>query len=305
MVPIEQVIYENGRQPKRLDRFLALVFPDYSRSYFQRLITEGCVLVNGKAILKASHVLRDLDKIQITFQEKKPVDLTPRKVDFDVVGMQDDFLVVHKPAGLIVHVAASTSPDEATLVHGLLYAFKELQAFKDTERPGIVHRLDKNTSGLLLVARNPSSLYRLANLFKERKVKKTYLAVVKGHPPREGKIDYPIGRHPTQTYKMSHQGFQARDALTYFKVLKYYKETTLLSVSPVTGRTHQIRVHLAAIGHGIIGDTIYGYHSKLIARQALHSWKLSFLYNEIQYFYFCFVPNDMKLLLKKLSIEKT
>ncbi len=289
---------------KRIDQFLTVTFPEYSRTYFQKLIADGLVLVGGKPVKKPSHSIMEHDEVSITFPAPKPLELTPQKVDFGVVCVQDDFLVINKPAGLVVHHTNDTAP-RVTLVHGLLYAYKEFEQFEDNERPGIVHRLDKNTSGLILVARNPQSQATLSGLFKDRKIKKSYLALVSGNPPREGSIEYPIGRHPKMRHKMSHQGYNGRDALTHYKVLVYYKNYALVKCMPVTGRTHQIRVHMAAIGHGIVGDELYGVQSKFMKRQALHAWKLQFTYKGEDHFYCTGVPEDFaSMLLRQEKAEK-
>ena len=289
---------------KRLDQFLSSVFAEYSRTYFQKLIADGHVLVNGKAAKKPSLPIVEHAEITVTFPPPKQLDLTPQKVVFEVVHTQEDLLVINKPAGLVVHHTTDTVP-RVTLVHGLLYAFKEFEQFSDTERPGIVHRLDKNTSGLILIARNPQAQAGLSALFKERKIKKSYLALVSGNPPRDGSIEYPIGRHPTMRHKMSHQGYNGRDALTHYKVLVYYKDCALVKCMPVTGRTHQIRVHMAAIGHGILGDELYGVTAKFMKRQALHAWKLQFEYGGKKHFYCAGVPEDFaSMLLRQEKAEQ-
>lgn len=291
----------------RLDRFLSSKLPDHSRSYLQKLIEKEFVQVNRIIIQKSSLSLRKNDEVIIFFPPIKKYDPTPKNVDFEVLDIQDDFMVINKPAGLVVHPAENCK-EEASLVHGLLYKFKEFSNFKDTKRPGIVHRIDKNSSGLLLVARNITSQAKLSEMFKNRLIKKTYIAVVKGHPPKEGKIDYTIGRNPTYPNKMSHVGFNSKEALTYYNVLEYYKECTLISVNIVTGRTHQIRVHFTAIGHSIVGDTTYGNASKLINRQALHAWKLTFPFKNKNYSYNSPLPTDFKKLiknLKKIKCSKT
>lgn len=286
----------------RLDRFLASKLPNYSRSYLQKLIEEEFVQVNGEKVQKSSLTLKENDEISIFFPPPKKYDLTPKNIDFEVIDIQDDFIVINKPAGLIVH-PSNNDKERVSLVHGLLYKFKELSTFEDTERPGIVHRIDKNSSGLLLVARNTISQAKLSEMFKNRLIKKTYIAVVKGHPPKKGKIDYAIGRHPIYPNKMSHLGFNSREALTYYEVLEYYKDHTLVAVNIITGRTHQIRVHFAAIGHNLIGDTTYGNISKLINRQALHSWKLTFSFDNKNYSYNAPIPNDLKNLIESLQKE--
>ncbi|HBS47896.1 TPA: RNA pseudouridine synthase [Candidatus Dependentiae bacterium] len=288
------------KEQPRLDSYLANNLEDYSRSYLQGLIDDGNVSMNGKVAKKSSLVVKKGDEIIVSIPPAKQYDLTPQKVDFEIIDIQEDFIIINKPAGLIVHPANSCS-EEVTLVHGLMYSFAEFAQFDPSERPGIVHRLDKDTSGLMIIARNQISQSKFAAMFKNREIHKNYLAVVSGHPDKSGKIDYPIGRHATIPTKMSHVGICSRDALTFFEVVEYLKETTVVSVKIVTGRTHQIRVHFAAIGHGLIGDKLYGINSKLIARQALHSWKLSFCYGGKEYFYEATIPSDIKSLIDSLD----
>ncbi len=288
---------------KRIDQFLASEFPEHSRTYLQKLIADGHIQIKCKPVKKPSFPIEEDVEISVTFPAPKPLDLTPQKVDFGVVSVENDFLVINKPAGLVVHHTNDTAP-RVTLVHGLLYAYKEFEQFEDNERPGIVHRLDKNTSGLLLVARNPQSQAALSALFKDRKIKKSYLALVSGNPPREGTVEYPVGRHPKLRHKMSHQGYNGRDATTHYKVLVYYKGYALVKCMPVTGRTHQIRVHMAAIGHGIVGDELYGVTEKFMKRQALHAWKLEFSLGDKDYFYCAGVPKDFQaILMRQEKIE--
>lgn len=277
----------------RLDMFMFTHYPHYSRTYFQQIIKDGLVTINNHSVTKVSYMLKLGDTVTFKFPPEKQYDLTPTDVHFDIIDIQDDFVIINKPAGLTVHNAESNK-EEITLVHGLLYRFKELAQFTDNQRPGIVHRLDKDTSGLILVARNVQGHIELARMFAGRQMNKTYLALVKGRPEAEGSIDYPIGRHKVHRHKMSHQGICSRDALTYYSSLVYYDESALIAARIVTGRTHQIRVHCAAINHPVIGDAVYGTKSKFIDRQALHSWKLSFAYKGKQFDYVCPVPDDIK-----------
>ncbi len=290
-------------EKERIDTYLVPVLTDHSRSSIRNLIKKKCITVNDKVVTKGGHMLRDGDVITINFPQETSTHLRPQKMDLAIIDVQDDFVVINKPSGLVVHHAPN-SPDDTTLVNGLLYHFKELQEFEDTERPGIVHRLDKNTSGLILIARNPQAQRVLSELFKERDGHKTYLAVVNGHSDSTGTIDFSIGRHPTVRHKMSHASYAGREALTRFESLVYYKSTSLVAAYPETGRTHQIRVHLAAIGHGILGDEMYGKRSPRIKRQALHAWKLSFTYKGKEYDYCVQVPDDFRKLLKRLVTEK-
>ena len=303
----------------RLDAFLLKMFPDYSRTYFQKLIADDFVTVNGKKVNK-SFVLRLDDEVAVAFPKPPKISVEPVDVPFEIIDIKKDFLIVNKPAGLLVHAAGGgASPEgseskkvhssrlvepEPTLVSGLCYRFNEFGEFDETERPGIVHRLDKNTSGLMIVARNPKAQMELSGLFRERRVSKTYLAVVRGHPDPEGKIDLPVGRHPVERNKMSHVSYVGKPSLTYYKVLNYYRSSfgdcSLVEVSLVTGRTHQIRVHFAALGHGLLGDQMYGVRSKQIKRQALHSWKLAFDFRGEAFSYSCPVPDDFKKLLHSM-----
>jgi 23S rRNA pseudouridine1911/1915/1917 synthase len=289
---------ENSGQ--RLDKVLFLQFPEYSRTYFQDIIERGCVLVNSKKSTKSSvHVLLN-DQITVNFPPIKEYDMTPQAVDFQVVDLHDDFVVVNKPAGLVVH-PSDNNKEEVSLIHGMLHRFKDFSNFTENQRPGVVHRIDRDTSGLMLVARNEFAQRNLISMFERRLMNKTYLAVVARHPHQNGKIEFSIGRDPIHRHKMSHKGIGSRDALTFYDVLAYYKDCSLVTAKIVTGRTHQIRVHMAALGHGLVGDSVYGYKSKLINRQALHSWKLSFEYKGKKFDYTLPVPQDMKNLLQELK----
>lgn len=286
----------------RLDRYLFMRFPQYSRAYFQHLIDQGCVLINDRIATKSNYSIKPNDHINITFQTKE-CNLTPTPLNFELIDEQNDFVVVNKPAGLLVHHAPS-APEEVALVNGLLYQFQELSGCKEKVRPGIVHRLDRDTSGILLVARNDEAQRVLSSMFKLRQMHKTYLAVVQGHPPKEGVIDYSIGRHPTERHKMSVIGIDARPALTMYQTIAYYRDSALVAARIITGRTHQIRVHFAAIGHGLLGDETYGHKSAHIDRQALHAWKFSFTYKEKSYSYECLLPDDMKKLIQSVNTAK-
>lgn len=286
----------------RLDKFIFAHFPEYSRSYFQQLIDLQKIFINHRLATKASTPVKLNDVIDINFVHTQEFDLTPRDIPLEIIDNQKDFLILNKPAGLVVH-NSNNNQEEDSLVHGLLFKFQEFNNFGETERPGIVHRIDKDTSGLLIVAKNQPAQIAFSNLFKQRSIHKTYLAIVHGHPEATGSIDFPIGRHRIKRHKMSHIGINSKPALTHFNVVNYYKNNALVAVNIVTGRTHQIRVHFSAIGHGLLGDDLYGRTSKIISRQALHAWKLSFTYEGTEYSYTCPLPEDFKKAVDFLEQE--
>ncbi len=237
---------------RRLDRFLADVEPETSRGEVQRDIRDGRVSVSGEVTRQPSRRLRENDEVVWEIADRAP--LTARPIPLDVLYEDDHLVVVDKPAGLVVHPGAGT--ESPTLVEGLL-ADRTLPPSDDPVRPGIVHRLDKETSGVILVAKTAAALAHLQRQFAARSVEKTYLAVVRGVVAEgEGTIDAPIGRNPAHPRRMS-VGSQGREARTDFRVLRRLRDSTLLLVRPHTGRTHQVRVHLQYIGHPVLGDGIY------------------------------------------------
>lgn len=288
----------------RLDQFLTLKIEASTRSFIQRVISEQRVSINNNLITKNGYRLKMDDIISVSFPDQVLDTSKAYDLHLDVIAQQDDFLIINKPAGLLVHHAPSNK-ESISLVNGLLYLFKNFTAFDNNERPGIVHRLDKETSGLLIVAKNQTAQHTLSSSFKQRNVQKTYLALVEGHPEPQGQIDFAIGRHKTQRHKMSHNGMRSRSALTFYKVIEYYSAASLVEFYPVTGRTHQIRVHAAAINHPIIGDVVYGTSCLLIKRQALHASRLSFTYKGTKYDFHAPLPEDMQNLIKLLKGTQT
>ncbi len=270
---------------ERLDRYLAAHLPDRSRSEVQRWIQAGLVLVNGEPV-KASHRLEAGDDIWIEVPPPESYSVEPEPIPLDVRYEDDDLLVVNKPAGMVTHPAPGHM--HGTLVNALLHHIPDLKGIGGVERPGIVHRLDKDTSGLLVVAKNDVAHRFLQEQFKERTVEKRYLALVFGFlTPRRGRIEAPIGRDPRHRQRMAVvPPGKGREAVTEYVVLKYYREAitthrlpfTLTQASPKTGRTHQIRVHLAYIGHPIVGDKVYGHRKQPLplGRHFLHAGYLRF-----------------------------
>lgn len=289
----------------RLDIFLSQEFTRYSRSFFKRLIDEGDVSVNSQHV-KAGFLLPEGAVVKITFPrlpDPKELKAFDTEVGVKIVAQHEDFVIVYKPAGLMVHKPNDFCTD-ITLVDWLMASFPELSCVGVKNRPGIVHRLDKDTSGLLIIPRNNAAHAIFGDMFRTRQIQKTYWALVHGHTPKSGSVNFPIGRHPIHKHRMVHLPGRgnARTALTQYQALAYYDDYTLLKVNIVTGRTHQIRVHCTAIGHPVLGDTVYGAPSNLIARQALHAKTLAFTYQEIPYTFDWPVPEDMNKLIKRPTI---
>lgn len=265
---------ENGNE--RLDRFLARTRPELSRSQIQRLIREGWVTVGGWTP-KPSMVVSRGDHILVRIPPSPPSSLTPEPIPLEVVYEDQDLIVINKPGGMVVHPAAGHSG--GTLVNALLARYPELRD-SDSLRPGIVHRLDKDTSGLMLAAKNDMAKRHLQQQFKEGKVKKVYLALVYGRlSAPQGVIEAAIGRDPRNRKRMAVVTRGGRGAVTEYKVLEHFPEYTLVEARPRTGRTHQVRVHLAFLGHPLVGDALYGQRKGGIelSRQFLHSHLLGFV----------------------------
>ena len=262
---------------ERLDAFLARSVPDLSRSAAQKLIEEGLVTRNGKPG-KKNDKLNVGDAVSYEITEPKAVDIAPKEMPLDIVYEDDDLLVINKPKGLVVHPAAGHSDD--TLVNGLLYALgDDLSGINGELRPGIVHRIDKDTSGLLAVAKNDLAHTVLASQLKDHSMARTYEAIVCGVMKEDsGTVDAPIGRHPSDRKKMCVTQRNSKPAVTHWEVIRRYRGYTHIRCKLETGRTHQIRVHMAYIGHPILGDTVYGHKKPELGQssQCLHAGTLCF-----------------------------
>jgi 23S rRNA pseudouridine1911/1915/1917 synthase len=257
----------------RLDKYVCARHPELSRTQVQKLIAGGYITVNEKPA-KPGHRLDIGDRIDITIPPAPSQELKPEAMPLEILYEDDDLLVVDKPAGLTVHPAPGHP--EHTLVNAILAHFPHLADMGDSLRPGVVHRLDKDTSGVMLVAKNSLAQVDLARQFKTHSVTKAYLALVKGRlEPENGVIEANIGRDPHHRKRMAVVA-AGREARTGYRVVKYLGGYSLLEVRPETGRTHQIRVHLAAIGFPVVGDRVYGVKSKYLARQFLHACRLGF-----------------------------
>jgi len=264
-------------QSDRLDKFLVERLPDLSRSRIQGLIKDGHVKVGDDQILKTGHIVEAGDEIFIEIPEALPSALIPEDIPLDIIYENDDLVIVNKPAGMVVHPGAGHY--SGTLVHAALAAIPDLEGIGGEERPGIVHRLDKETSGLILLAKNEKTHRWLQDQFRDRTIKKVYLALVDGKPPTPvGRVEAEIARDPSHRKQMAVvSAGRGRTAVTEYKTLEQFERHTLIEVHPLTGRTHQIRLHLAFLGCPIVGDTIYGRKAPTIElnRHFLHAAKIS------------------------------
>lgn len=262
---------------ERLDAFLARSVEGLSRSAVQKLIEEGCVLLGGRKAKKNDRLSAG-DEVSLTIPEPKAVDVAPKEMPLEIVYEDDDVVVINKPKGLVVHPAAGHQDD--TLVNGLLYAMGDsLSGINGELRPGIVHRIDKDTSGLLAVAKNDFAHTVLASQLKDHSMARTYEAIVCGSFREDsGTVDAPIGRHPSDRKKMCVIQRNSKEAVTHWEVVERFRGYTHIRCKLETGRTHQIRVHMAHIGHPILGDTVYGHKNKELGQdsQCLHAGALCF-----------------------------
>ena len=262
---------------ERLDAFLARSMEGMSRSAVQRLIEDGNVLRGGKRCRKNDR-LELGDVLTVTLPEAKPVEIVPKEIPLEIVYEDEDVAVINKPKGLVVHPAPGHTDD--TLVNGLLYAMGDrLSGINGEMRPGIVHRIDKDASGLLAIAKNDLAHAVLASQLKDHTMARTYEAIVCGNLKEDsGTVDAPIGRHPTDRKKMCVTARNSRNAVTHWEVVERFPGYTHIRCHLETGRTHQIRVHMAYIGHPILGDTVYGHKYKELGQdsQCLHAGQLCF-----------------------------
>ena len=299
---------------ERLDKWLAMQLPEHSRAEIQRWIANGRVML-GEKPLKASFRVTSGDELAVTIPEPADYAVEPEPIPLDVIYEDADLLVINKPAGMVVHPAAGNW--HSTLVHAILYHCPDLEGVGGVHRPGIVHRLDKDTSGIILVAKNDLAHRALQAQFKDRTVQKTYRALVHGWlHPEQGQINAPIGRDPRHRSRMAVTPLaQGRTAATEYTTLQYYRGRghpdalyTLVACHPLTGRTHQIRVHLAYIHHPIVGDAIYGGSRKTALncpRQFLHAERIRFRLptTGIVMEFSAELPPDLLAVLSQLQVE--
>ncbi len=264
---------------KRLDVWLTAALEEYSRSYVEKLIQDGNVTVNGKNV-KSGCKLKTGDNVRVSVPAPKPLEVEAQEIELDIVHEDEDIIVINKPRGMVVHPAAGNY--SGTLVNALLrHCGDSLSDINGVIRPGIVHRIDKDTSGVLVIAKNNKSHTVLSDMLKEHDIKRIYTAVAEGIIMEDqGTVDAPIGRHPVDRKKMAVNLKNGRRAVTHFKVLERFRNTTLLELRLETGRTHQIRVHMSYIGHPLVGDGVYGKKKQVYGfeGQALHAGTLGFVH---------------------------
>ena len=258
---------------ERLDKLLACKFPSHSRTYFQHLIDEGFVLLNGKPI-KKRELPKQGDLISLTFTPRPEISLEPEEIPLEILYEDEHLLAINKPSSMVVHPGKG-QPNH-TFVNALLFHVKDLSR-DDPIRPGIVHRLDKDTSGVLIAAKTPLAHMRLVDLFKKREMHKQYIAICKGNPSFQGVFSKPIGRDPYHREKMSIQE-GGKEAITEIRSLAKDSTTSIVSLKPRTGRTHQLRVHLKHLGAPILYDPIYGTKGSDSDRLLLHALRLNFIH---------------------------
>lgn len=272
---IEKFVF-NGEKTERLDKFLVTCLPEFSRARLQGLIADELVFVNGAPAKKAGQVLENGFEVEVRIPPPVPSGLTGEEIPLDIIFENDDLIVVNKPAGMVVHPAAGHA--SGTLVNAVLGYDPDMEGIGGEERPGLVHRLDKDTSGLIILAKNERAHNWLQDQFRLRKVEKTYLALVDGKPPTPaGRVEASIGRDTGQRKKMAIvRPGKGRDSVSEYKTLETFKNHTLLEFHPHTGRTHQIRLHCQFLGCPIVGDSVYGKRTvtATINRHFLHAYQL-------------------------------
>ena len=285
----EQVVLTASAEDKgsRIDRYISENITELTRSGVQGFMEKGLILVNGGEVSK-NYKLRGGEEISVEIPEPEPMDAVPEDIPLDIVYEDEDLLVVNKPKGMVVHPAHGNYT--GTLVNALLHhCGNSLSGINGVIRPGIVHRIDKNTSGLLIVAKNDASHLKLAEQIKEHSFTREYEAVACGYfKDTEGTVDAPIGRHKTDRKKMCVTSENSRNAVTHYSVIKQYGGYAHLRLRLETGRTHQIRVHLSYIGHPVLGDEVYGKPYKGLEGQCLHARKIGFIHPSTgEYMEFC------------------
>lgn len=288
---MKEMIFAAQESGERLDKFLDEMLPDFSRSYLQKLIKGQHVTVQGQTV-KPNYRLRAEDEIHIEIPDEIKLDITPEKIPLDILYEDQDLLVINKPKGMVVHPAAGHY--SGTLVNALLYHCEgQLSGINGVLRPGIVHRIDRDTTGSLVVCKNDMAHRSLAEQLKEHSINRRYRAIVWGNlKENEGTVDAPIGRHPIDRKKMAINRTNGKRAVTHYRVLKRFSRFTYIECQLETGRTHQIRVHMASLGHPLLGDTVYSTAKSpyTLEGQCLHAMTLGFTHPRTGEYIECTAP---------------
>ncbi len=296
-------IVPQGTEPERIDKYISLVCEEMTRSYVQRLIEEGKVVCNGKKVRTCLKVV-PFDEISVMVPPPQELEVEPEDIPLDIVFEDEELMVINKPKGMVVHPANGN--ESGTLVNAVLFHAKgKLSGINGVIRPGIVHRLDKDTSGLIVVAKTNEAHLSLAEQIKEKTCRRVYVCLVRGNLREdEGTVNAPIGRHPTQRKKMCVTEKNSRSAVTHYRVLERFGDYTFVECRLETGRTHQIRVHMQHIGHPVIGDEVYsgGKNPFGLHTQALHAVEIGFVHPSLKekMNFSCPIPNYMKTILERL-----
>jgi 23S rRNA pseudouridine1911/1915/1917 synthase len=296
------------KTPERLDKFLVELLQEFSRSRIQGMIADGLVDVNGHPARKAGQTLESGFNVTVRIPPPTPTDLVAEDIPLDIIFENNDLIVVNKPAGMVVHPAVGHA--SGTLVNAVLGYDPEIEGIGGEERPGVVHRLDKETSGLILLAKNERAHGWLQDQFRLRKVEKTYLALVDGKPPTpSGRVEAPIGRDPSHRKRMAIvPESRGREAISEYKTVENFPNHTLLEFHPLTGRTHQIRLHCAFLGCPIVGDEVYGRKkpSVEIDRHFLHAYRLKIVLpgEQAPRVFEATLPNELENVLTSLRAKQ-
>jgi len=305
---MEPVVFTAEEKGQRLDVFVVERFPELSRSHVQKLIEQGNVLVDG-TVRKANYKLRGAEAVQVIVPQAEPISVEPEDIPLDILYEDKDIIVVNKARGMVVHPASGVY--SGTLVNALLYHCQDLSGINGEIRPGIVHRLDKDTSGVMVCAKNDTAHLNLAEQIRTKTAHRTYWAIVHGNIKEEaGIIKGDIGRHPTDRKKMAIVRENGKPAVTHFKVLERFGEYTLVECQLETGRTHQIRVHMTSIGHPLVNDPKYGPKKSspfAINGQALHSLQLTLMHpvTKEEMTFTAPLPTDMEKILTGLRNKRS
>jgi len=300
-----EFIVEREQEGVRIDQYLSQRISDISRSRIQKLIEQGNITVGDKQI-KPNYKVKQGDIVRVELPEPVVLDVKPENIDIEILYEDEDIAVVNKPQGMVVHPAAGNY--SGTLVNALMARCSSLSTINGVIRPGIVHRIDKDTSGVLVIAKNDAAHHSLAEQIKVHSVKRVYYAIVEGVIKQDsGTIDAPLGRHPVERKKMAVVDRNGRRAVTHYRVLERFKQNTLIEARLETGRTHQIRVHMAYIGHPLVGDPVYGYKKQRfnLKGQALHAKTLGIIHPSTgEYMEFTSpLPEYFQSLIEKLRKE--